>query len=201
MDSPVRIVFQGDNVACLSLMGEARRLMVILENMMALRRLQQHSIRVQPYDGAWVICSKVFGQKTIEIQIGGWVPKKVVPPTECLCGCNYSIGWVVRVQDEPLTDDGSTLYTVMACFSKTHYVCVRDVIASDFTIYDPGWPVIMIPYAGMNYLCCTDNLGSGGATGCNPMKSVYPPEHTDWRTMYRIVPWCGLGIPRRIKRG
>lgn len=188
-------------MACLSLMGEARRLMVILENMMALRRLQQHSIRVQPYDGAWVICSKVFGQKTIEIKIGGVVTAPNEKPPECFCGCGYTTGWVVKLQDDPLSDDGSLLYTVMACFAEKHYIIVRDVLASDFTIYGTGWPVIMVPYIGMSYLCCTDKFDGGGATGCRPMKTTETIDSENWRTSYRIVPWCALKIPKWAKGG
>lgn len=54
----------------------------------------------------------------------------------------------------------------MACQGKDRYVMVKDVLASDFTKYDEFFPVVMIPYYQMAFLCLV--LENGGLpTGCN----------------------------------
>lgn len=202
MEGPTRTIFNGDDSECFLHLGNARRVMHILENRMELGGLDQLSMRVYPRDDVEIKCSKMFGQKTIEITVGRKVEEVKPPMRECLCGCNFTTGWVMEVQPDQLEDDGSTLYTVAACFKGERYIVVKDVLASDHTQYDTGWPVLMIPYIGMSFLCCSATDGSGGSTGCRPMKSTELITSDNWRTTYRIVPWCALAVPRwRQKNG
>lgn len=157
------------------------------------RRLDQHIIRVLTGDGALIICSKIFGIKTTTISIGAQYLPPLPVEYKCLCGCNYTEGWVVEVQEDTLEDEGSTLYTVMACYNEARYIMVKDVIASDFTPYEAGWPVLLVPYNAMSYLCCDVPTG---ATGCKPTKSTELRTSDDWRTTLRIIPWCAIRVPK-----
>jgi len=190
---PEKIVFDGPDDECFRRIGAARRIMHILENMMALRRIDQHIVRVLTGDGALITCSKIFGVRKTVITVGPGIEKIIPAKRKCLCGCNYTEGWIFRVNTTNLEDDGSTLYDVMACYNEDRYILVKDVIASDFTIYEEAWPVLMVPYNQMAYLCCDVPTGS---TGCKPIKSLELRTDADWRTTYRIIPWCALRVPK-----
>lgn len=193
MNDSHRIIFDGASDECYRRIGFARRVMFVLENMMKQRRLDQHVVRVLTGDGALVTCSKVFGTKTTTISVG----EQYLPPLpveyRCLCGCNYTEGWIFEVKPDPLEGDGSTLYKVMACHNEVRYVLVDNVLASDFTPYEIGWPVLLIPYNNMSYLCCTEPTG---ATGCRSVESAELIESEDWRTTFRIIPWCAIRVPK-----
>lgn len=197
MTPPHRILFKGESGDCYKRLGFARRVMFVLESMMEIRKLDQHTARVLTGDGALVTCSKVFGKKTTIIAVG----EQYIPPPpaayKCFCGCNYTEGWILQVQDEPLEGDGGTLYTVMACYNETRYIMVKDVLASDFTTYEAGWKVLLVPYNAMAYLCCDVPVD---ATGCKPVKTTEAIASDDWRTTLRIVPWCALRVPKWRKK-
>lgn len=193
MKHPHRIIFDGASDECYRRIGFARRVMFVLESMMKKRRLDQHIIRVLTGDGALITCSKIFGIKTTTISIGAQYLPPLPVEYKCLCGCNYTEGWVVEVQEDTLEDEGSTLYTVMACYNEARYIMVKDVIASDFTPYEAGWPVLLVPYNAMSYLCCDVPTG---ATGCKPTKSTELRTSDDWRTTLRIIPWCAIRVPK-----
>ena len=98
--------------------------------------------------------------------------------------------------------DGAQLYTIMACnYDGTAYMPYPDVLASDFTPYEVGQKVVMIPYKQMAYLCCTDKTGgTDKVRGCSPyiIEDEYTKDDDEWRTKYRILPWCALTIPMKI---
>lgn len=198
-----RIIFRGDTEKCKALIGNARRVMWILENMMALRGLQQLSIRMTPYHGAVIICSKVFGLRTTEIitPVGAGAPEE--PPERwCLCNCNFAVGFVLKTRDEKL-DDKIPLYDVMVCQGADRYVLIEKVLASDFTEYEDGQAVLVIPYYNMGFLCCTG--GDGMATGCKVDRSLEgeggrPITDEDWRSTIRIIPWCGFTLPKWTRK-
>lgn len=172
--------------------------MLILENMMRLRQLDSYGYRFAPYPGALIVCSKSFGRRTIEIITAVEMPENAVQKRACLCNCNFTVGWVFKVQEDKLNDT-SKLYTVMACQNENDYLLIEDVLASDWTIYPEFFPVVMVPYYLMSFLCCSGE--QSGATGCSKRTS----EETDvdseeWRTSLRIVPWCGFGLPKWIKK-
>ena len=201
--SPRRILFRGDRDKSEALIGRAKQVMLVLENIMRLRGLQQHSIRVSPYPGAWIICSKVFGMRTVEIvtPVGGGVQEE---PTQrwCLCNCNFAVGFVMAVREEKL-DDTIPLYDVMVCQGADKYVLIENVLASDFTLYEEGFAVLVIPYYRMGFLCCTG--GDGFATGCKADRSLEgeggtPITDEDWRSTVRIIPWCGFALPKWVRK-
>jgi hypothetical protein len=117
----------------------------------------------------------------------------------CLCNCNFSIGWILEVQEDTIS--GAPLYTVMACNSKgTVFAPYKDILASDWTLYDVGQRVAMVPYYTMSYLCCSDKSGGGGPRGCKPVVSEDEKTDESWRTTYRIIPLCTLKIPLKVEK-
>ena len=189
-----RIIFSGDTEKCKALIGNARRVMWLLRNMMKLRGLQQLSIRMTPYPGAVIICSKVFGLRTTEIIVSRVGPPEEPPEWRCLCNCNFAFGIILEEQDT-LLDDKYPLYTVLVCRKKTLYSIERDILPSDWSKYIPGQKVILIPYNEMLYTCCSGEIA---ATGCSPIKTEEQMDSEDWRTKMRIIPWRGFRLKKWI---
>ena len=168
--------------------------MMILENMMRLRKLDQLTIRMEPYPGALIICSKVFGSKTTEIITLGGAKGEERQERVCICNCNLSEGWILEVLEESI--GSAQLYNVMACNNRGKaYVKYENILASDFTLYEVGQQVLLTPYNTMAYLCCSTPTG---VTGCNPLVSTLEMSDEDWRTTYLILPWCAFTLPRSL---
>ena len=196
MDIPQRTIFRGDVERCKALVGDARRVMWILENMMKQRGLQQHVIRMEPYPGAMITCSKVFGARTMTIRTPTGGHEVQEEEKICICNCNLSEGWILEVQETDI--DGAQLYTVMACNNAGRaYKRHENVLASDFTLYEPAQKVMLTPYNTMSYLCCSL---PDGPSGCRPLKSELETDDEDWRTTYRILPWCALNVPKLVDK-
>jgi len=192
--------YHGDTQACEDLRGQAQQVMLILENMMRLRKLDQHLIRFTPYDGALIVARKFFGTKIIDIYVNQPPPDDSIPgKVICLCNCNFSVGWIMEVPQGSNINDAQ-LYTVMACNNRgTSYKRYENVLASDWTNYAVGDRVIMIPYNSMAYLCCTDPAGGvDRVRGCTPSVSGEETVSQAWRTTYRIVPICALMTPMKV---
>lgn len=199
---PVKHRLHGSRQACEALMGQARRVMLILENMMRLNGNKQQEIRFVPYDGAMIIARQFFGTRVIDIFAGSLPPPPLLAPEKvCLCNCNFSVGWILEEQVEMV--NGSQLYTVAACNNKGKvYIPYTDVLASDFSPYEVGQRVIMIPYNTMAYLCCTDKTGGESQLrGCSPLVSEDSIDSESWRTAYRILPWCAVRVPKKMLKG
>lgn len=199
---PVKYRMHGNRQECDALGGQARRVMLILDNMMRLGKLQQHEIRFAPYDGAIIVARNTFGRRVVDIYAGAPPPP---PPElveyECICNCNLAIGWVLELQVD--TIGGAQLYTVMACNRQGKvYVPYQDVLASDFTPYEIGQMVVLVPYNGMAYLCCTDKTGGESMIrGCSPIVSTENKDANEWRTAYRMIPWCALTVSKKLRQG
>ena len=192
----VRIIPVGDKFKSRQLIPDGYRVMRILENMMRLRKLDQLTIRMEPYPGAMIVCSKVFGARTMTIHTSGGGQEAQADEKICICNCNLSEGWILEVQDADI--DGARLYTVMACNNYGRaYKRYEDVLASDFTLYEPAQKVLLIPYNTMAYLCCSSPTGP---RGCSPVKSEQATSHEDWRSTYRILPWCALNVPKLVDK-
>ena len=199
----VRIIPVGDTFKSRQLIPDGRRVMLILENMMRLRNLDQLTIRMEPYPGALITCSKVFGAKTMTIRtptVGG--AREESPQRWCLCNCNFAAGFVLKTRDEKL-DDTISLYDVMVCQGSDRYMLIENVLASDFTLYEDGQSVLVIPYYNMGFLCCTS--GNGLVTGCRVDRSLQgedgrPITDEEWRSAIRIIPWCGFTLPKWTRK-
>lgn len=196
---PAKYVFHGDRQEGESLRGQARRVVTVLDNMMRTGVMENQILRFSPYDGAVITAHKFFGQTVVDIYVGVPTPEVVEPEYKiCPCNCNLSLGWVLEVQLE--TIDSAPLYTVMACNKDGNaYIPYKDILASDWTMYEVGQPVLLIPYNSMSYLCCTDKTGGENAIrGCSPLVSTESTSSDNWRTTYRILPWCAVGIPKKL---
>lgn len=193
---PIQYRHHGDRTECAKLIGQSNKVMVVLESMMAAGGDQNQKISFIPYDGALIVARKFFGQRIVDIYAGGDHPKEPTPtPSICLCNCKISLGWIMEVQMD--TVNGAPLYTVMACNNNGRsYIPYRDILASDWTKYVDGQPVLMVPYNAMAYLCCS--MHTGIPRGCTPTESEYTNDNEAWRTTYRILPWCAVGIPKRV---
>jgi hypothetical protein len=194
---PVKVVFKGDHVACEKLRGQANRIMHVLEKQIKLRGLDQLTMTVETPDGSEITCTKVFDRRTIKITTGagagGGKPKKV----RCACNCNFSEGYILLVEPDNLDkgdDDVTPLYTIMACVDKgRHYKMFEHVLASDFTKYTKYQKILLVPYYEMSFLCCEGVMTP--ANGCKPKVSTEALTDQNWRTTYRIIPWCGERVP------
>lgn len=155
---PVRVIFDGEPVRCLGLMGEARKAMNELEVMMRLRGLAQLTTRKRVRGGAMITCSKVFNARTITISFsGGGKEARQAGLVECLCMPHFAIGIVVAakppdpdsVEYENPGDYESAvaayqqaltgsrfMYDILVCTGKRYYL-VEDV-------YSPGWEIYFV---------------------------------------------------------
>lgn len=191
--------YDGDLIACDALRGNGARVMSILENLMSFRHLDQYNMTLIPYPGASIHASKAFGLRVVTIN-AGVAPAPVEPAVKrsCLCNCNFTVGWVFKVQEEML-EEVIPLYTVMACQNEKKYVLVENVLASDWTIYAEFMPVVMVPYYQMAFLCCSGDKSR--ATGCKKQDHYENNINNDiWRTSLRIVPWCAVGLPKWMEK-
>ncbi len=200
MIQPIVFRFHGDRASGENLRGAARRCMMVLESMMVVGGVDNQKITFAPNDGSVIVAHKFFGQRVIDIYAGAPAPiTEAQEPLICLCNCNLSVGWVLEEQAD--TINGSPLYTVMACNDNGRvYIPYRNVLASDWTQYVVGQMVVMIPYQSMSFLCCTDKSGGGGPRGCKPTKSSLLVDDHEWRSTYRIIPWCGYTLPREVEQ-
>lgn len=195
---PVKFRYHPPCVEGEALKGHANRIMLILDNMMRYGKLNQHIIKFTPYDGAMIVARNVFGMRTVDVYTGGSFPTVKQSYQLCICNCNFSVGWVLEVPEA--TINGAQLYTVMACNNDgTAYIPYYNVLAADFSPYEVAQKTLMIPYNDMAYLCCTDKRTA--PKGCRPMISVEPVDSGEWRTTYRILPYCALLIPTLVNPG
>lgn len=198
MKPPVRYNYFGERMECDALRGQGRRVLGILETIMATGNQQQNLIRFVPYPGALIVAREFFGTRIVDIYAGVEPPPPLQPnPRICICNCTLSFGWILEVQPDTL--DGVPLYTVMACNNDgTAYIPYPDTLASDFSEYVEGQKVLLLPYKEMAYICCTDKSGGENKVrGCTPyiVDDGLVKADEDWRTTYRILPWCALGVP------
>lgn len=189
----IRYIYDRTSVESHALIGNANRVMLILQNMMRLNKWDQYSITMEPYPGALIKCSQRFGKGTIEIVTGITGDMQDDQLRHCLCNCNFTVGWILRLQSETVQGDAQ-MYTVMACQGARKYTMVENVLASDFTEYTVGFPVVLIPYNSMAFLCCAG--GGGVPTGCSKVDSQYGLDSDLWRASLRIIPWCAIGLPK-----
>lgn len=196
---PIKHRFYGDRDAAISFTGSAHREMAILETSLAFQGLKQGVRKVTPLKGVFIECRKWFDLREIIITVIAGKLYEAMYKEECLCNCNFSVGWVVELQDTDL--DTIPLYTVAACNFKTKYVIYSDVLASDWCKYIPMQKVILIPYFLMPFLCCTEprmDYGADQGYGCRPELSPEEIISEDWRTVYRIIPWNAFTVPKKV---
>jgi len=193
MNIPPRIIRSGDADAANLFVGIGKKILGDLRRDLNFQSLQVG--KSTPFylpGGVKIDCEINHGISKIRI----FVPSGLVGISgkkECLCNCNFTTGIVTEITG---TLDDANLYSVLTCNNKTYYVLYKNVLASDFTIYEPGDQIILIPYNASEYSCCT---GKNTATGCQPIKSEFDIESDDWRSIYRIIPWCAVGLPKWVK--
>lgn len=198
MKPPVIYNYFGKRMDCDALRGQGRRILGILETIMATGNQKQNLIRFIPYPGAIIIAREFFGTRIVDIYAGVEPPLLPQPIQRiCICNCNLSMGWIIEVQSNTLDD--VPLYNVMACNNDgTAYIPYPDTLASDFTKYVEGQKVLLLAYKEMAYICCTNKTGGENKVrGCTPYKvnDGLVKDDDDWRTIYRILPWCALNVP------
>lgn len=195
---PPKIVLRGDTELAKAFIGKANSVMKSLEESMSYRDLKQDHRYFEPFPGALIKCSVVFGLRTILIIIPTQAGKAFKEGLECFCNCNFTVGKVIE-QTGTLDDRTGYgeifLYTVLACYKKRQYKLYENCLASDFAEYIVGQKVILIPYNEASFTCCTIPVGS---TACSPIVSELDISHDDWRTTYRILPWNGIRLKKWI---
>jgi hypothetical protein len=154
MEIPEKITITGDKIAGEKLKGLARQQMDVLENMMSFQKLDQNTSERHPYPGATIKCSKVFGQRVIEIdapeQRGGVF---TVEWTECYCFPHFSMGIIKKVTPEsPTTVELRTVrfkYDIDIC-TKRKYVLKKDIYSAGWERYYVGQYVLVSIGAALN---------------------------------------------------
>lgn len=194
---PIKTVLHGDKYRARWHEHHGIRLMSILERFMEFQNLKQCTMRKEIEPGLVVEASKIFGLRRIDIYVGGEPIKKKQEVADCICNCDFAFGFVVEVVPE-LLDGFFQLYNVAVCFQKRKYVLRENVLASDFTKYEAWQKVLLVPYNEAAFTCCTSAITP--ATGCKPKRPELPIENVYWRTVMRIIPWCGLTVPKWIDR-
>ena len=164
---------------------------------MAFQGLAQCTMRKEIEPGVVVEAAKVFGLRRIDVFVGGEPAKQKREVADCLCNCDFALGFVVEVVPE-LLDGKFQLYSVAACFKGRKYILRENILASDFTKYTEGQKVLLVPYNQALFECCT--AATVLATGCVPVVSDYPTSNDDWRTTMRIIPWCANILPKWVNR-
>lgn len=183
------IVLRGDKELAKTFIGHANSIMQRLEESMLYRDLKQDHRYYEPFPGALIKCSVVFGLRTIYIFIPSKAGKAIRKNLVCFCNCNFTVGMVI---EQTGTLDNKTgfgeifLYSVLACFKKRIYKLYENCMASDFTEYQNGQKVILTAYNEAPMTCCT---APDDVTSCSPKESTKAISHEDWRTIYRILPW------------
>lgn len=188
---PISFTFSGDQVAAKELRRLGAKEMDKTTSLMRFQELQQLRRVVDVAPGIIITTKQFFGIREVEIYVEPVGEEEKEKRKICLCNCNLSFGVVIKEQDEELSGDGSTLYTVLVCRNKIGYSIVNDVIATDFSKYIVGQKVLLIPYFEMLFTCC-NKLYS--ATGCIPHKSEELISNDAWRTTMRILPWRAFDL-------
>ena len=197
MEVPVKTVLHGDRYKAGFYRQHGVRLMAILERFMAFQGLAQCTMRKEIEPGVVVEAAKVFGLRRIDVFVGGEPAKQKREVADCLCNCDFALGFVVEVVPE-LLDGFFQLYNVAVCFQRRKYVLRENILASDFALYAEGEKVLLVPYNEATFNCCTGTVIS--ASGCKPMPSEYLPSSNNWRTVMRIIPWCAASVPKWVNR-
>lgn len=197
-----KIIINGDRVIASAYLRVARYEMDLLEQDMARNNIEigQRNPKVVSATGVTVQVKKRFGDRFITIDVPAGVGGIKKPERICLCNCNFTVGWIVRQQEDVI--DGALLYTVMSCEYKRNFTRHEDVLASDWTKYLPGQTVLLVPYHRMAYLCCEDRrmlYGEDLGYGCRGIRSEEDKDDEEWRTVYRIIPYMARFIPRWIE--
>jgi len=192
-----KIIVTGNIAVAKAYIGEAKSQMAILKRRLALG-LKDEKRPVSLSPNVSVMCISDIRGDFIILAAGvtsgfGQEEIKKVLRKLCVCNCAFSTGVIVAITG---TLDEANLYSVAVCNNEKYYALYENILASDFTIYVPGQKVIVIPYNENEYTCCTTRRG---ATGCEPRKSTVSFEDDAWRTTYRIIPWCGIGIPKWVE--
>lgn len=173
--------------------GPAKSQLRILENQLRMNGFPQGRRMVTLNQRIKVHCWVCFNFKGVTVYCDGGGKEEEIWTKECPCNCNFTVGLVKEIQEE--TIDDAPLYIVSACKKERQYTVYENILASDWTKYEPGERVIMIAYNDMEYLCCSTGTGP---TGCSPLISDNPTTSDAWRSTVRIIPWCGADIPKWI---
>jgi hypothetical protein len=158
MNFPVRFIPEGNHAECLRLRGEANRLMFVLEDIMQLRGLDQYSIMIEPYVGATIECSKIFGRRTIRISAGSRkITYEKKTGVECFCAPHFAFAIItgvtpldpdpedpvaVAAHHELLIHGMKYLYTADVCTGKG-FVTVEDIVSAGWERYYVGQFVLV----------------------------------------------------------
>lgn len=167
---PVKIVIHGDKVTGGNHIGNGRRVMGMLERLMDFQGLQQGVLRRRVGPGAWVECSKQFGQRVLVINIepGGGRPiaERI---RECFANATCALGYVIEVEKVIFNDADGYLnepvcqtciapdtypdeyyctkeirYSVAVCDGKGDYLLFEHVPSTDFTPRCPEEQVVVM---------------------------------------------------------
>jgi len=133
--------------------------MMILENLMEFQGLDQYSIQSSPAPGVLIVCTKVFGIRTVEILTGGGGGKKKQRKKDCMCFPHFAFGVIESADPAPPESNDPAYATKMAAYRDAlftarikydvhicagdRYVFVKDVLDANFGVYTPGQYVMV----------------------------------------------------------
>lgn len=191
IEQGIKYVFLGDKTAGKTLIRAAQREMMITERCNAQGKLQ-YERKMSPFPGATITTEYNHGMRTATIFVPQSWEEQVGGEKICLCNCNFSVGAII--QDNGQMIGTAHLYDVMACVGKDRQKRFNNVLASDFCKYEEGQKIVLMAYNSFLYQCCLND--ERYPSGCNPLPSEFQIAEEEWRTTYRILPWCALPLPR-----
>jgi hypothetical protein len=194
---PVKITVLGDQAKGRELIGMAKGQLGILKRQRDLGLKTEIRV-VSPFPGVEIKCLSDKWREEIIVSVvspgadgAEWLEKK--KKEVCVCNCNFTLGFVSAITG---TLGEANLYSVVVCNNETVYVIYENILASDFTEYEQGEKVLLVPYNENTFQCC---LGWQQTSGCVPKISTETPESDNWRTTYRIIPWCAISVPEWVE--
>lgn len=190
----IQIELNGDKDECMAWLAFAKTKSYYLADYMKKAGLAQAEKNISPQPGVDIKYFKRFNMEKIIINVdsraGG---KRRIQ--RCVCNCNFSVGQITEVT--AVDGQDFDLLNVLCCKEKESFVIYEDIIGSDFTPWELNQVVVVMAYNDFLYDCYNSNFN---ATGCSP--TIYEGADAledDWRTTYRVVPFCGLKIPKWVE--
>ncbi len=202
---PRKIVVHGDLTRGMTFLGRAEKMIPVLTESLSYNNKKIGSQTLNLGHGEKIVCKSCWGVQEIHIYVNGSSQGQKVDKFECICNCNMSTGMVLLVEDIAGSRFVKSL-TVSVCFEEDKYRIYKNILGSDFTPWVEGMKVVVMAYNDFLFDCYNMNFN---ATGCVPLVDIvnvpHTPDATDslpaaqWRTTYRVIPMCALGIPKWIQ--
>lgn len=175
-----------------ALIGYGRKRLRELHRDMGFQNLKTYSNRIDLVSGYSIITTSSQGINKIIILSPSDKKGGSAVEYECFCNCNFAVGQIKEI----IPIAGLDYLQIFIC-QKDKYVLFENILANDFTPWRVNDVVLVMAYNGFLYDCDMSNFD---ATACTPIKdTVNEVTSEDWRTTFRVLPFCSLSLVKWIK--